>query len=62
MLLLLPAKTSAVLKEKSYKRDIIKSFGSGSAEIIFLLPRKIVTSYIVIISIFVRKAYLKELF
>lgn len=60
MLVLLPAKTNAILEEQCCKSYIIRLFCLGNSKIIIILLTEVIVGYMVIISINVRKQCFEE--
>ena len=62
LLMLLPAETDAVLKERCSKKYAIRSFWFGGGKVVFTLLTEIVTGYMVVTSINIWKTCLEETF
>lgn len=62
MLVLLLAETDIILKEKYYKTNIAKFFCSVCDKIVFALLTEVVTGYLIINPINVRKTYFEKTF
>lgn len=62
MLVLLLAKTDAILKEKYCKRYAVRFFFFGNSKIIFVLLTKVIANHVVIILVNIKKGYLEGMF
>lgn len=62
MLVFLLTKANMVLEKKYCKKNMVRSFCFSYSKIVFLSLTKIVTDYMVIFSINIKKAYLKRIF